>query len=27
MDRIELRLREAWRFVRHRVLGRPSEDG
>jgi hypothetical protein len=27
MDRIELRVRDAWRFVRHRVLGRPSEEG
>jgi hypothetical protein len=27
MDRIELRLRDAWRFVKHRVLGRPSTEG
>jgi hypothetical protein len=27
LDRIELRLRDAWRFVRHRVSGRPSEEG
>jgi len=27
MDRLELRLRDAWRFVRHRVLGRLSEEG
>jgi hypothetical protein len=27
MDRVELRLRDAWRFVRHRVLGRPSRQG
>jgi hypothetical protein len=27
MDRMELRLRAARRIVRHRVLGRPSEEG
>jgi hypothetical protein len=26
MDRMELRLRGAWRFVRHRLLGRPSRE-